>query len=73
MWTKVLRSCDEWAAGTRWGCTGAADGQVFACMRCSGTMVARGIRLGNVFEEGLPRPLREGARHNMVHATVGDR
>ena len=51
----------------------AADGQVYPCMQCSGTMAARGVRLGSVFEEGLPRLLREGVYHDMVHATVGDR
>ena len=46
---------------------------MFTCMQSLGTMAARGIRLGSEFEEGPPRLLHEGAYHNMVHATVGDR
>ncbi|MGN0261349.1 MAG: ATP-binding cassette domain-containing protein [Eggerthellaceae bacterium] len=50
-----------------------ADGNVYPCMQCSGWFDGHGIRLGNVFEQGLGRVLRDGDHARMVCHTVGDR
>lgn len=50
-----------------------ADGNVYPCMQCSGWFDGHGICLGNVFEQGLGRVLRESDHARMVCHTVGDR
>ena len=51
----------------------SADGNVYPCMQCSGWFDGHGICLGNVFDQGLGRVLRESDHSRMVCHTVGDR
>lgn len=49
-----------------------ASGNVFPCHQISGFFESRGIKLGNVKEDGLQSLLRSGAYLDEVCLTVGD-